>query len=69
MYILKCRKRGMQYAMCINSKYLEIEIISEDIKNTSENKFQNILNEAIKRKAFEYLCKKRGTEIFRNKDG
>ena len=35
----------MQYAMCINSKYLQIEIISEDIKNTSENKFRNILNE------------------------
>ena len=60
---LKTPTRGDWASSCIqNMKYLKLESNFEEIKEMKPTKFKNMINEAIRTTAFEYLLKLRGSK-------
>ena len=60
---LKTPTRGDWASSCIqNMKYLKLELNFEEIKEMKPTKFKNMINEAIRTTAFEYLLKLRGSK-------
>ena len=60
---LKNPTRGDWVSSCLKDlKYLNINLKIEEIRSMKKNKFREILQQSIEKKALQYLLKKRGSK-------